>query len=115
MCAIPLRVPGSNAVGVVTISEEPVQGSFAEQRERDLEMVGFLNLAARALQAVSIRRQELALAGRMQSTLLPYMPPEITGWQVSATWRPARETSGDFYVSSPARPPGGDRDRRCGG
>jgi hypothetical protein len=95
--AIPLRVPGGNPVGVVTISDEPYPGPFSEQRERDLQLVGFLNLAARALQAVSIRRQELALAGRMQSSLLPYLPPEITGWQVSAVWRPARETSGDFY------------------
>jgi serine phosphatase RsbU (regulator of sigma subunit) len=95
--AIPLRALGDNPVGVVTISEEPGAGPFEAQRERDLQLVGFLNLAARALQAVNIRRQELALAGRMQSSLLPYLPPEITGWQVSAAWRPARETSGDFY------------------
>ena len=95
--AIPLCVPGNNPVGVVTISDEPYPGPFAEQRERDVQLVGFLNLAARALHAVGVRRQELALAGRMQSSLLPYLPPEITGWQVSAVWRPARETSGDFY------------------
>jgi serine phosphatase RsbU (regulator of sigma subunit) len=62
-----------------------------------MEMVGYLNQAARALQTVSLRRQELALAGRVQASLLPSAPPAVSGWQIASTWRPARETSGDFY------------------
>lgn len=41
--------------------------------------------------------QELALAGEVQTSFLPRNCPEIPGWQLSATLRPARETSGDFY------------------
>ncbi len=95
--AVPLRIPGRNPIGVVTIYEDPLAELFSELRERDLMLVGFLNQAARALLAVSVRRQELALAGRMQASLLPDNLPVIQGWDVTATWRPARETSGDFY------------------
>ena len=95
--AIPLMVPGEQPIGVVTITEELSEDSLADLRERDLQMAGFLNQATRALQTVSLRRQELALAGRVQASLLPEQSPEIPGWQIAATWKPARETSGDFY------------------
>jgi serine phosphatase RsbU (regulator of sigma subunit) len=95
--AIPLSIPGDKTIGVATIYDEVVGDSFNFQRERSLQMVGFLNQAARALQAVSLRRQELVLAGRVQTSLLPDRLPEISGWEITATWRPARETSGDFY------------------
>jgi serine phosphatase RsbU (regulator of sigma subunit) len=95
--AIPLMIPGSPPIGVATIYDDLMSDLFDEQRERDLQLVGFLNQAARALQAVNLRRQELALAGRVQASLLPDSAPVIKGWQAAATWKPARETSGDFY------------------
>lgn len=95
--AIPLMVPGSPPIGVATIYDDLMSDLFNEQRERDLQLVGFLNQAARALQAVNLRRQELALAGRVQASLLPDITLEISGWQSAAAWKPARETSGDFY------------------
>jgi serine phosphatase RsbU (regulator of sigma subunit) len=95
--AIPLIIPGRQPFGVVTIFDDMLDDSFTDQRERDLQMVGFLNQAARALQTVSARRQELELAGRVQASLLPDESPQIPGWQITATWKPARETSGDFY------------------
>ncbi len=103
--AIPLMIPGQKALGVVTIFDDLVNEVFVDIRERDHQLVGFLNQAARALQTVNIRRQELVLAGRVQASLLPHTPPDIPGWQVSATWKPARETSGDFYDFIPL--PGG--------
>jgi sigma-B regulation protein RsbU (phosphoserine phosphatase) len=41
--------------------------------------------------------QELALAGKVQSSFLPQELPDTPGWQISVALRPARETSGDFY------------------
>ena len=41
--------------------------------------------------------QELALAGEVQTSFLPQNLPDIPGWQLMATLKPAREMSGDFY------------------
>jgi len=41
--------------------------------------------------------QELALAGQIQASFLPNELPHMPGWQLTATLKPARETSGDFY------------------
>ncbi|NIU62099.1 MAG: response regulator, partial [Pseudomonas stutzeri] len=41
--------------------------------------------------------RELALAGEVQASFLPRQLPDIPGWQLSVTLRPARATSGDFY------------------
>jgi serine phosphatase RsbU (regulator of sigma subunit) len=41
--------------------------------------------------------QELVFAGQIQTSFLPASLPHITGWQLAAMLRPARETSGDFY------------------
>lgn len=106
--AMPLSIPGSKPIGIVTLYDDPLNGSqktaqdhraeepFSEQRDRELQLSGFLIQAARALQTVSLRRQELVLAGKVQASLLPEVPQEA-GWEIAAAWRPARETSGDFY------------------
>jgi serine phosphatase RsbU (regulator of sigma subunit) len=41
--------------------------------------------------------QELRVARLIQQTLLPKAVPEISGWEVAAFYRPAREVGGDFY------------------
>lgn len=41
--------------------------------------------------------QELTVAAEIQSSFLPASLPHIEGWQLAATLRPARQTSGDFY------------------
>ncbi len=41
--------------------------------------------------------QELTVAAEIQASFLPASLPHIEGWQLAATLRPARQTSGDFY------------------
>lgn len=95
--AIPLIVSGRKPVGIVSLVDDLVGDRLVEQRERDQQIAGYLSQAARAISTVSTRRQELLLAGRMQASLLPESVPSPEGWQLTAYWRPARETSGDFY------------------
>jgi hypothetical protein len=107
--ALPLLVPAESTrlrrpVGVVMLCDDLQLNPHVDQRDRDLQLTGYLSQAARAFQAVGVRRQELALAGRMQASLLPGTP-QVPGWQIAATLRPARETSGDFYDFLPL--PGG--------
>jgi sigma-B regulation protein RsbU (phosphoserine phosphatase) len=45
--------------------------------------------------------QELALAGEVQASFLPNNLPDIPGWQLAVTLKPARQTSGDFYDINP--------------
>src|SRR3954447_11020252 len=41
--------------------------------------------------------QELEVAKLIQQNFLPKELPELSGWQVAAYYRPAREVGGDFY------------------
>ncbi len=52
-----------------------------QARERELQQV----------------EQELALAAQIQESFLPRTFPMLADWQIAATLRPARQTSGDFY------------------
>lgn len=41
--------------------------------------------------------QELDFAWQIQASFLPDILPQIEGWQLAATLKPCKETSGDFY------------------
>lgn len=66
-----------------------LSGILASAFDRELEPV----------QPVSRERtsDELQMAGKLQSRILPENPPVIDGWDLASKLIPARETSGDFY------------------
>lgn len=110
--AIPLLIPGPKAIGVVTVLDELQSRLPALQREGDLQLVGYLNQAARAIHEVATRQQqllriaelemertaqELRVARDIQVSLLPEQCPALPDWEICTDWRVAREVGGDFY------------------
>jgi sigma-B regulation protein RsbU (phosphoserine phosphatase) len=65
----------------------------ARIQERSQALLAELYARARAHGQVA---QELVVAGQIQTSFLP-SPPSLPGWQLLATLKPARATSGDFY------------------
>ncbi|MGB8644579.1 MAG: SpoIIE family protein phosphatase [Anaerolineae bacterium] len=69
-------------------------------------LTGISNQSAVAIENARLNEQaeikkrldyEIGLARRIQTSFLPPCCPNVPGYQLSATWRAAREVSGDFY------------------
>jgi serine phosphatase RsbU (regulator of sigma subunit) len=110
--AVPLLIPGPTAIGIVRIVDRLTDIEPALQRELDLQLIGYLNQAARAIHEVNTRQeqltyiatlehertaQELRVAREIQVSFLPEQCPSLPGWEIAADWRAAREVGGDFY------------------
>ena len=116
--ALPLLLSGLEATGVATLWDHVSSAPPAAQRERDLQLVGYLNQAARAMDEVQTRQnqllrianleqertaQELRMARDIQVSFLPERCPSLPGWGISAQWLAAREVGGDLRFHSPGR------------
>ncbi|OQA23481.1 MAG: Phosphoserine phosphatase RsbU [Chloroflexi bacterium ADurb.Bin360] len=109
-----LEAKGVVLVPVLDVETEQVIGALYLARFRDLEALQqvlpalrlFASQIATVVQANRIlaRRlayerlvQEFALAGQIQTSLLPAQMPQLPGWQLEVVLKSALETSGDFY------------------
>ena len=81
--------------GGVDYVTKPFQ--FEEVLARVETHLALRRLQKRLQDANKKMERELALAGEVQASFLPRELPDIPGWQISVTLKPARETSGDFY------------------
>ncbi len=99
---IPLVAKGKS-VGVMTINTRA-------PRQWDADEVRFMQLTANqialAIETARLHEQEiarermeeeLAVGRKIQLSLLPEKPPEISGWEFAAIYKSARQVSGDFY------------------
>lgn len=124
--AIPIDTPGVRALrsaGVALVVPLVSQGELVgminlgarkgdqQYSADDRELLA--NLATQAAPAVRVAQlarkqeieaqarerieQELRVARLIQETLLPREVPVLSGWNIAAYWRPAREVGGDFY------------------
>jgi len=83
------------AVGGVDYVTKPFQ--FKEVLARTETHLSLRRLQKQLRDANSKMEQELALAGKVQSSFLPDDLRAPAGWQMAAALKPARQTSGDFY------------------
>jgi len=110
--ALPLLISSTEAVGVVTLLDAVNSVERDRQWQRERQLAGYLNQAARAIEEVQDRQnqllriakleqertaQELRLAHEIQVSFLPEQCPSLPGWEISADWFSAREVGGDFY------------------
>ena len=78
-----------------------------EYREKKAEIIsGIARHISLAIQGDHLKKemidqervqQEFQLAREIQQTFLPETLPQLSGWEVNASWRPAQQVGGDFY------------------
>jgi sigma-B regulation protein RsbU (phosphoserine phosphatase) len=115
LCA-PVRA-GEKVLGVVVLGRAAGSASFTAGDEKLLLVLASqagVALERARLHEQETRRlqleQELAVARRIQLSLLPQSPPQVPGWTFAATYEAARQVGGDFYdFVAPGRPEDGGR------
>jgi GAF domain-containing protein len=103
LIAVPLAIK-SDLFGVLLVEEAQDARRF---RARRIEIInGIAQQAALAIQNDRLQREmvirerletEVYLARQIQQTFIPETLPSHPAWQISATWRLARQVGGDFY------------------
>ena len=100
---VPVRA-GEEVLGIVVLGRTAERRIFNAGDEKLL--LGLAGLAGVALARAWLHAQEtqrlqleeeLAVARRIQLTLLPSAPPKIPGWRLAASYHAARQVGGDFY------------------
>ena len=106
---VPLQLKGKTD-GVIYVDNRLQTGMF---RREDLDLL--TSIASSAAIAIENARlyalaidqgrieKELQMAREVQTSLIPTHTPEIPGWQFAASWKPAREVSGDYYDFIPIK------------
>jgi serine phosphatase RsbU (regulator of sigma subunit) len=100
---VPVRA-GEKVLGVVVLGRTVGRKMFTASDEKLL--LGLASEAGIALERAWLHEQEkrhlqleeeLAVARRIQLTLLPTAPPTVAGWEFAAAYAAARHVGGDFY------------------
>jgi serine phosphatase RsbU (regulator of sigma subunit)/DNA-binding NarL/FixJ family response regulator len=99
----PIRGVDNDPIGGLSLLAEDFTPEI-EQLTKSVETLTVILTAALAQDSMepamlegSRSSDELEMAGKLQSRILPENPPEFDGWDIATRLLPARETSGDFY------------------
>jgi serine phosphatase RsbU (regulator of sigma subunit) len=116
--AFPLGGEPQQPIGVLIAGNSVSSAAYHPQIRADSEfVVGLANLVSQVATAIRMRReiqarerrleqearirerieQELHVARRIQQASLPESVPSLEGWDISPSYRPAREVGGDFF------------------
>jgi serine phosphatase RsbU (regulator of sigma subunit) len=116
--AFPLSGESQQAIGVLIAGNSVSSAAYHPQIRAEGEfVVGLANLVSQVATAIRMRReiqareqrlkqeaharerieQELHVARRIQQASLPEVVPELEGWEIAPSYRPAREVGGDFF------------------
>ncbi len=103
LIGVPLGVKG-DIFGAMFVVDRGLDKAYFGKR---LEIItGIAQQASLAIQNDQLQsslvvrerlEREFQLAREIQETFLPKSLPVLTGWEIDARWRPAREVGGDFY------------------
>jgi serine phosphatase RsbU (regulator of sigma subunit) len=103
LLAVPLRT-GRQASGVLVLGRGAGRPPFSASDEKVVSAVAAqlaIALQSAALHEREVERRrmedELAVGRRIQLGLLPLDAPQPPGWEISASYRAARQVGGDFY------------------
>jgi serine phosphatase RsbU (regulator of sigma subunit) len=99
---IPMIAEGRSVGTLVINDRHPRQFDADELRLlRLMANQGALALESARLHQEEIERnvlqEDLLMARRIQLSMLPRHPPELAGWEIAATYQPARLVGGDFF------------------
>jgi serine phosphatase RsbU (regulator of sigma subunit) len=116
--AFPLGGELHQPIGLLIAGNTVNSAAYHPRVRADSEfVVGLANLVSQVATAIFMRReiqareqrlkqqaharerieQELHVARRIQQASLPEAVPTLEGWEISPSYRPAREVGGDFY------------------
>lgn len=96
-------IVGDRVIGELSINHRHLD--FYRQTHADIVRT-FANQAAAAIERARLHeqtivqarlQQEVDTARTIQTSFLPDKEPELDGWDISASWQPAKEVAGDFY------------------
>jgi serine phosphatase RsbU (regulator of sigma subunit) len=116
--AFPMGGGPQQPIGLLIAGNTANSAAYHPNIRADSEyVVGLANLVSQVATAIFMRReiearerrlkqeaharerieQELHVARRIQQASLPEAVPALEGWEISPSYRPAREVGGDFY------------------
>lgn len=99
---VPLIVD-NKVIGELSINHQAL--GYYRQHHADIVST-FANQAAAAIERARLHeqtilqarlQQEVDTARTIQTSFLPDQAPQIEGWDIAASWQPAKEVAGDFY------------------